>query len=390
MRTFFIMLLTIITVIVIAKVSRASQNWTGRMQDLAASMTCLLPFVANDQAFSDPKNKVKIDECINELWKLTRNLNDVLQKHTGLKPEIYREDPLLPIIADSFAQDVDMVKSLSDRSNQKFTQHLLKSTLTYCTACHTRKEASPSTMSFPAFRQLTNSLPLVDRLRYLSAIRNFKTALQEFRNAIPKTSKEQVSDSQFEQASHLALLIALNVQNNSETAMKLIEEILQSKRGSPAFQQDLREWKGTLNTVFKTTPLQTNANGNLEAAKALLKSAMVVANGQSVKAPAIYYMRASGLLHAAIEGELTPAKKSEAYYELGVCYNYLEPIGFWSMSEVYFEACVRKSPHTEIAQQCYAAYKDEISIGFSGSAGSPLPSNIQSNLKELETLAKAH
>jgi tetratricopeptide (TPR) repeat protein len=385
-----ILLAAIMTVIVTAEISQASQDWKGRMHGMASSITCLLPFVASDKAFVDPKNKVKIDGCIDDLWKQTRNLNDVLQKHNGLKPDLYQADPLLPIIADSFAQDIDMVKSLSDRANQKFAQHLLKTTLTYCTACHTRKEESSSTRSFPVFGKVTDSLPLVDRMRYLSAIRNFKSALQEFRNVLGKNPKEQLSDSQFEQATGLALLIALNVENNDEIAMNLIDDVLKSKRGSAAFKLDLIQSKSTLNTVFKKVPPEASASAKLDAAKTLLKTATAATNGQRVNTPGIYYMRASSLLHAALEGQLEPAKKSEAYYNLGVCYDHLEPIGFWSMSEVYFEACLRKSPHTEIAQQCYSAYKDEISIGYSGAAGSPLPSNIQSNLKELEALSKVH
>jgi tetratricopeptide (TPR) repeat protein len=384
-RTALVLVLLVVLVFVGRRVLAADEAWNTRMQAMAAAVTCLAPFVSSDEKFNDLKNHLQINSCVDDLWAQTKDLKDGLTKHAAAHSSdaLMQKDPLIPYMASSFAEDVEIAHSLvNSPTSSAYAQHLLRGTLSYCAGCHTRQEAA-ATVKFPVFKDMTKDLPLTDRMKLLAATRNFDQALTAFDQAIGTKETEKLSSLDLERAVRLALSIAIRVDKNNDAALKLIGQVEKLPKLSPAFKEELATWKTSLKT--KDSPV---AGTQLQKAKSMIEKAEATHDGYQVRVPQVEYLKASSLLHGFLATNPVGAERAEAMYLLGDCYDHLETLGFWSMSEIYYESCVRSAPHTEIAQRCFTPYKDSITIGYSGSAGINIPANIQSNIRELETLAK--
>ena len=57
------------------------------------------------------------------------------------------------------------------------------------------------------------------------------------------------------------------------------------------------------------------------------------------------------------------------------------------MPELFLEECIRENPDTELAKKSYRLYERMIALGFTGSGGTRIPSDVELSLKELHDLA---
>jgi hypothetical protein len=71
----------------------------------------------------------------------------------------------------------------------------------------------------------------------------------------------------------------------------------------------------------------------------------------------------------------------------GLCYDVLKTYQLGELHEIYFESCIRSAPHSSLAQTCYRRYEQSIYDGFTGSAGTDIPDDIEDKLQTLEALA---
>ena len=58
-----------------------------------------------------------------------------------------------------------------------------------------------------------------------------------------------------------------------------------------------------------------------------------------------------------------------------------------SLHELYYEACVRRAPHTTTSAECFRRFEESIYFGYSGSGGVSLPDDVRKNLAELRDLS---
>ena len=369
------------------------------MHRLAAAMTTLIPYVASDEKFEDPKNAAAIKAAVTDLAKETTSLKASLSAHGTQKSR--NHDPLLASLATSFDDDVQTSLEVLGTGERSYAQHLLRNSVSYCTACHTRNE-SESKYQFPVFKSTLDGLGLYNRLQLLSAARQFNEALSDFEASIAPTGKTKPATSgaaeksgplEVERSSRLALSIAIRVENSEARALDLVSKIQKSKVISANFRKELESWKSALiATRTKDSGSKTPVQ-QLESARAMVDRAQKAAaatwsSGPEVsRVPDVEYLRASSMLHTFLEKPSTPLQEAEALYLLGRSYSELQSLGFWSPSDLYFESCVRKAPHTKIAQTCVQQYEDGVTLGYTGSSGVHVPAKIQANLKALRTLA---
>jgi hypothetical protein len=100
----------------------------------------------------------------------------------------------------------------------------------------------------------------------------------------------------------------------------------------------------------------------------------------------ILFLAAARSLHEAVAFESQPKEQAEALYQLGLTYDLIGGMGMPSLSEDYFELCIRKSPHTETSKKCFAHFEQSQIEGFSGSSGIHIPKDVQNRINELRSL----
>ncbi|NJM09967.1 MAG: hypothetical protein HC883_03500 [Bdellovibrionaceae bacterium] len=55
---------------------------------------------------------------------------------------------------------------------------------------------------------------------------------------------------------------------------------------------------------------------------------------------------------------------------------------------MYYTACIEKVPHSGLAEQCFKAYEESITLGYSGSSGTHIPSAVRKHLNNLKEKAR--
>jgi hypothetical protein len=63
-------------------------------------------------------------------------------------------------------------------------------------------------------------------------------------------------------------------------------------------------------------------------------------------------------------------------------------MSFWTLHETYYERCIHAAAHSAISKQCFERLSDSITLGYSGSGGTRIPPEIESQLAKLKTLAE--
>lgn len=63
-------------------------------------------------------------------------------------------------------------------------------------------------------------------------------------------------------------------------------------------------------------------------------------------------------------------------------------MNFWTMHETFYEQCIRLRPGTEQARQCFAKLKDSVTLGYSGSAGVNIPSEVSARLEGFRLMSE--
>jgi hypothetical protein len=101
----------------------------------------------------------------------------------------------------------------------------------------------------------------------------------------------------------------------------------------------------------------------------------------------ILYLRASNVFYDLIQKAPAGKHISQALMMQGICNEVLSPRGFEDLHRLYYESCIRKSPHSPIAMDCYRRYEQSTILSYTGSAGTALPEEIKQKLLDLFTLS---
>jgi tetratricopeptide (TPR) repeat protein len=355
-----------------------SQSWQGQMQGLSLTLTELLPYVADSNEFNKPANHELILEKSKKLAQLTHSV----QKNSLAGGQ----DPTVDFILNQFNDDIQRAVESLQSGHRSYAQHLLRNTTSYCIQCHTRTQVGPVFIGNTLDKTLAKLNPL-ERGEVLAATRQFEQALKEFKSLINSPRNEMPNVFTWDKAVRYALAIAVKFQNDPQEALEIVESILKNKHAPYYLKQSARVWKESIKEWMKEPrKSEQKPSALITKAQALIKKSD--SRSESDRAGQIYYLRASSLLHQALDLSKEPAEKAEALYWIGICYETFKDMSFWSLDERYFEACIRINPHSTLAEKCYQKYEENIFMGYTGSSGTTLPPDIQQKLVELKVFSR--
>ena len=104
----------------------------------------------------------------------------------------------------------------------------------------------------------------------------------------------------------------------------------------------------------------------------------------------VYFALASGLLHRFVNETSNPKPAlAEAYYLLGVAESYMPRTSWISETDFYLETAVRLAPAAPFGRQAFLFLEEYLIMGYTGSSGLHLPSEIQQRLDELRGLIRS-
>ncbi len=354
-------------------------DWGKRMDELRSVLSELLPDVISDQQYNSPKNFERIEKNTKKLTELTHDMPE--EKLSGNK------DASITLISGLFKDQILLAYGHLMNGHRGYARSILKTVPRYCIACHTRSASSLdlSSLQKEVPKVLQTSL---EKAEFFDATWQFDKALEEFQKILADPQILKDHELEWQRAAYYAIATSVRVKRDPERAMTIVNLILKSTEAPRFVKSQARQWKMSLEQWKNEEPKDlTTANALLNEAERLIALASQLQEYQSDHSTDILYLRATSCLHDFLSSYPDSPDVAKALLLLGNCYEALQAPELWNVHELYYEACIRKSPYTEIAQTCYERYEQSVFFGYSGSAGLSLPSAIKKHLRELKKLA---
>lgn len=347
------------------------------MQGLKGEMDRLLPVLVDPGEYKKPENSERIRQGLSNIERISKNVSH--------SPIIKNQDPTLNFLARGFVEEIRRSNEAYQQGQREYARGSLLNVTAYCMECHTRTTSGPSFQS-PEIEKTLKSLRPLDRGEYLLSTHQFDAALKEFDAVIRAGVVEGTNFFDLDRATRLALAITVRFKMDPASSQKIVEDLLSAKNVPYYMKANGQAWKQSIQE-WKKDKKKDSKKDSLQLCQDLVQRAQLKAQGRDDRAGDIEMMRAQAILHQLLMTDLKPDRKGQALYLGGVTYSVVRDLAMWSLDEDYFEDCIRKVPHSKWSAACYSKLEESVLMGYTGSAGTSVPKDVQTKLDELQKLA---
>ena len=367
----------------VSPTSNASQtktdSWHQKMRAIELTFQELLIDLSSSERFNNPKNFKKIEKNAEKFSKFAHELTS----NDTSSPDA---DPSIQLIASQFAQEANHAYKTLTWGHRAYARSLLKSMTGYCIACHTRSKGSSfQNMPLSPALQSLNSLEKGD---FFASTRQFDRALEEYEKIIGNAGSADRRPFDWEKAVRSGLAISIRVKNDPDRALSIVEQVLKTPQAPYYFKEQATQWLASLKSWKAEPSAKANTEkGHYVLAVRLLADAKSLQKYPADRSADVLYLRASSAVHDLMSFAPNGSHSTEALYMAGLCYEVLHDLNLWDIHEYYYLACIGKSPHTSQARECFKHYEQSVYLGFTGSNGVHLPTEIRAKLNQLNQLS---
>lgn len=362
-----------------SKSAKDASLWRRKMQDLYKALAEITTDTSSEQRFNAPKNRSRIEKNAKKLADLA---HDISKK--GASPD---SDPSVKMIAELFQGETQRAYWALRSGNRSYARNILTHASGFCISCHTRNNSGPSFPALPLEPLATDLYPM-EQGRFYAATRQYDRALDLFQKIVNDPSAPIKRPLEWEQAIRYGLSISVRVKNDPDQARALVERVIGSSKAPFFIRQDALKWKESILKWKEEIPRRAMTEEGLRSeAIRLVAQAKELQKYPMDHAADVLYLRATTVIHEWLQKAPDGPSAQDALLMAALCYDVLRPLGQEGLHEIYYEACIKKVPHTPAAETCYRRYEQSTYEGYSGSAGTFLPEDLKRKLEQLENLA---
>lgn len=356
-----------------------NSNFTVSMRELQGAMNDLLPMVVDSKEFNKIENQPKIEEKIKKLVVLSQNVVH--------NPATDSKDPSVQFISRAFSEDLSRSYESLKLGKRDFARYNLMNVTAYCIECHTRTSTGPSFQSDQLQAVLKNITGL-EKGEFLLSTRQYDAAFAEFGKYIDAhISSPNANIFDLEKAVRYSLAISIKYQKDANKSMALVKKI-KAANGVPFYlKQNAIGWEASISEWQKEKPPVSTTQGLLKASRQWVRKGQDLQSDSPDRGGDIYFLRALSDLHLVLSSKLNSDELGEALFMTGLSYEAVRDLSVWTLHENYYEACIRKVPHSTWSEKCYRRLEQSIYFGFSGSSGLQVPVDMLRKLDDLKFLA---
>ena len=351
----------------------------GSMQQMFNSLLNLQPFLASPEKFSNPKNSGIIRKDLKQLSTF---------KHVFPK-NMQSEEPGVYAISRMFHETIEDAQERFKKGSYDYSRNRLRTATAFCFSCHSRVASEQNFLDLQKRVEASQLTPF-EKADVFAATRQFDKALKAYTDILAGVPHSHLSLVEYTRSLRRALSITVRVKQNPKETLDLIDSVSKRKdlpefiiRLAQQWRKDAQVWMEEKESKKKLSPEEL-----IEKAQKLIERAEKLQSFPADENGDISYLRASNCLHEALDESPQIKSRGEALYLLGVAYSALQDPTVWDLDRLYFESCVRESPHTELSKKCYHRYSEKIYMGYTGSAGTFIPEDEQKRLEELRKLTE--
>jgi len=346
----------------------------ARMAEIVSALEITLPLAQSREAFEAPGARAELDSA---LRNLARNAS-ALELHRA------EDSPGFRFFSRRLAEDAEEISKRFRAGSRDEARFLVNQLVDDCAGCHVRlPDPREHTLGVPLTRSLARAEPRV-RAKLLVATRQFDAALASY-EALFASPDYSLSTLDFAGAIEDYLVIALRVRGDWARAERALAG-LAARDDAPAYLAELiAGWRSAL---VDLAPLAQSAT--LMDARAVLARAEAVRRFPADRSALVHDLIASSLLQRSLaRGFASADEAAEASYLLGVAELRSDPARSLPQAEAYLEAAIRGLPGSDLAREAYALLEEQTLLGWIGSGGLDLPSDVSDWLHELREIARA-
>ncbi|MFN7686032.1 MAG: hypothetical protein ACK5QT_11550 [Oligoflexia bacterium] len=374
--------------------SKNETAWREKMQSLFGSLQGLLVVTVDPRKFNDPANARAIESN-------AKSLAQAAHAMTGISSSSPDADPSVRLFSEILENQTAQALQAYKLGSREYARSLFLATASQCIACHSRSDSGVK-LDWNVDTGPAASLPLHQKAQLLAAGRAYDPAIEKLQAALADSSFAKDRPFEWNQALRTAMILAIRAEKNPSKAISVIEKAMKVE-GVPQFvKYDSRDWLRQLRAwesevgktgtskagVGKVAGTGLSENALHREALRLITTAQKSQRYPMDRAGDVLYLRASSVLHDQLSQYPQGSKSGEAFFLLGVCYEILRDFDLWSLGDTYFEACIHRSPHTELGESCYRKLEESTLAGYTGSAGTQVPLDVEQKLERLRVKAQ--
>ncbi len=350
---------------------------TATMLQFRQTLQELAPYLSSFDKFDADQNHRYIEQRLDRFVELGQHRSELT----------LADIPDYGLTLETLFQLLSQLQQSFHAGHKERARMLLQSTVGVCISCHSRLPVGAPIFSGDDTTEWVQAIPNpVERARLLFAFRRFGDAEAVLRRAIQGYPSNGIHVYELVRTLDYLATIYTRVDGDPALASKRFAEIVH--RGNlPRFvQEDLEVWLGAFRLWQAEQPFDID---NAQDAEVLTRVEEILGPAANQprfladRALRIPYLRASALLHQLLIKRPRSPRAAEAEYLLGICYMSLDQDLFVGFDGAYLKSCIHRDPTTRIARKCYNLYEESVYLGFTGSAGTSIPPEIQKELSSL-------
>jgi hypothetical protein len=358
-------------------------EWNQKMSEMMAALSDVAPTLfSTDQA--DEKMGEAFKVKLKKIVDLSRQIDQSQGHLVSRAPD---DDPALLQLSRLFRQDMERAQESLDAGQVEYSRSVLKSSISYCIACHTRSQGGAQFPLIGVFSKAMEKASWLERLSLKAATRQFDEALADTMRAVETPTPSTFKPYDIERATKIGLMIAVRVKDSPERAMLLAEAVAKSKEVSDSLRQNAKTWIKDIHQWQKTKDKSYKTDRDMMTAAREILGRIDDQEGVRTDGAEIRHLRASNLMYSLLRQFPQSKFNAEALYLIGNSYDALGDLGYWNLGETYFQACIHKAPHSELAERCYGRYENSVTLGYTGSRGTVIPGLVKRQLLEIKDQA---
>ena len=347
------------------------------MYNFLSEIMALQPYLYSEEAFTSDQNQKFVSEHLSAFAKTSEQL----KKHDRLKT------PGFQIPAAIIVKQLQDVHDAFDTGHKNYAWRSLRSTLHSCSQCHTQvSKIRPAPMW--SFEQSSLPKDPAEVGDFWFMVRSYDKAYAEYVKVVNEYGVKSKDQFKLRRALRGILTISLRIDQSPERALDFLNGLTSRKILPEYLKSDIQSWKNELTNLKSLPPIIIDTVSVSELEKLvedLFRSVYPIPREGRSKEVAIEY--GSGLLFDFVNKrpkEIT----QRMYYWLGVSHIELGRYDFTSFGDQYLKECIEKFPPSPISEECFNTLNDNWIFGYSGSAGTFLPSSLKEELNRLEKVIR--
>lgn len=357
-----------------AKTEGPATEMGHSMQELKQSLIELFPLAASKEKYADPDNRKTILKQIDQLKTQAHQIQNEKSQVSA--------DPQYAYLSKNLENDLKLAQDSLQLGQVEFSRYVLKNSISNCVQCHTSLPYGPQ---FPKehVNHILSRLDTFEKAEFQTSLREYDAALENYLRTITESGPNLSERLRAEQAAEGALAITVRMRASPDDSLKVTKIILGKKDQDPTLVKNANLWQTQIQK-WRSSEKKDKKRSTAMNGKTLIAKAESISTADKIGA-----LRRQYYLTRAFESRLTPEDRSQASYLMGLTLDSENNLLAGGLSNYYYEACIRNTPHTDEAERCYKKYEDNVSFGFTGSSGVNIPDELKQKLGELKNLASS-